>query len=308
MSKGTLMLDARRLNIYVVVAEEGSFTAAAEKLYLSQPAVSQQMAILEREVGVPLMKRMPRGIALTPAGEVLAQRARVILDSMTELESELARLVKAPRRVRLGAFSTAGAHFIPLVVKAYREQNEGASLAVMSANAAEVPGQLRDGMIDIGLVWDYDFAPRPPEEGLRVTPLLTDPMRVVVPTDHPFADRNEVALSELADEPWIVRMHRRPYREAFETVCRIAGFEPHVVFRTEDYQAIQGLVAAGVGVSLVPALLLAVERPDIVTLPLAPPTFARRVSALTLPRAERDPAVARLLGLLREVAESVATR
>jgi DNA-binding transcriptional LysR family regulator len=301
------MLDARRLNIFAVVAEEGSFTAAAEKLYLSQPAVSQQMAILEREVGVQLMKRMPRGIELTTAGEVLAQRARVILDSMTELESELRRLVDAPRKVRVGAFSTAGAHFIPLVVKAYRE-HQGSALSVVSANAVEVPGQLRDGAIDIGLVWDYDFAPRPPEDGLHLTPLLSDPLCVVLPTEHPFADRDEVALLELADEPWIVRVHRRPYREAFETVCRIAGFEPHVVFRTEDYQAVQGLVAAGIGVSLVPALTLAVERPDIVALPLAPPAFARRVSALTLPRAERDPAVARLLRVMQEVSTAVSAR
>lgn len=295
------LLDARRLQIYVTVAAEGSFTAAADQLYLSQSAVSQQMAILEREVGVPLMDRMPRGIQLTPAGELLAERARVILDGMTSLEHELHQLTDQQRRVSLGAFSTAGAHLIPLTVKAFHQRYPDGQINVVSSHAGDVPGQLRDGAIDIGLVWDYDYAPSAPAENLRTTPLLVDPLLVALPAGHPLAQRSELSLGELADAPWIVRDHRQRYTDAFETMCRIVGFEPHIVFRTEDYQAVQGLVAAGIGVSLMPQMCVTAERTDVVTLPLSSPSFARRVAAVSLPGSDRDQTVSRTLRLLLEV-------
>jgi DNA-binding transcriptional LysR family regulator len=295
------VLDARRLQIYVTVAAEGSFTAAAEQLYLSQSAVSQQMGILEREVGVPLMERMPRGVSLTPAGELLAARARVILDGMTSLEHELHQLADKPRRVSVGAFSTAGAHLIPLTVKAFHHRYPDDEINVVSSRADDVAAQLREGVIDVGLVWDYDYSPRPPEENLRTTPLLTDPLLVALPADHPLAKRSELRFIELADAPWIVRDHRQRYTDAFETMCRIAGFEPHVVFRTEDYQAVQGLVAAGIGVSLMPKMCVMAERTDVVTRPVSSPRFVRRVAAVSLPGSSQDQTADRILRLLLEV-------
>ena len=299
------MLDARRLRIFSAVAEEGSFTAAADRLYLSQSAVSQQMAIFEREVGVPLMDRVPRGIRLTPAGRLLAERAKTLLTMMSGIEQELHRLADRPPQVRLGAFPTAGAHLIPLAVKAFRQRYPDAQIAISAVHSGDVASQLRDGEIHVGLVWDYDFALRPEDDGLRRVPLLDDPLRVVLPLGHPRAEESELALRDLAEEPWVVRGHREPYAEAFEAMCRTAGFEPHVVFRTDDYQSAQGLVAAGIGLSLVPELSLAAQRPDVVTRPLATPRFARRIAAVTLPEANRDPTVVQLLQLLRQVAEGI---
>ena len=116
-----------------------------------------------------------------------------------------------------------------------------------------------------------------------------------------MAEQSELALADLADAPWIVRDHQQRYTDAHETMCRIAGFEPRIVFHTQDYQALQGLVAAEIGVSLVPQMCIVTERPEIVTRPLASPSFARRVAALTLPGADRDQVVSNMLGVLREV-------
>jgi DNA-binding transcriptional LysR family regulator len=276
------VLDARRLRIYSAVAEEGSFTAAADRLYLSQSAVSQQMAILEREVCVPLMERVPRGIRLTPAGELLAERAKSVLSMMASIEQELQRLVDRPAQVRLGAFPTAGAHLIPLAVKAYRQRHPDAQIVISPAHAGDVAAQLRDGEIHVGLLWDYDFAPRPDDEGVQRLHLLNDPLRVVLPVGHPLIERSELTLLDLAEEPWVVRSHRAPYADAFEAMCRTAGFEPDIVFRTDDYQSVQGLVAAGIGAGLVPELSLAAQRPDVVARPLAAPRFSRRIAAVTL--------------------------
>jgi DNA-binding transcriptional LysR family regulator len=299
------VLDANRLRIFAAVAEEGSFTAAADKLYLSQSAVSQQMAILEREVGLSLMERVPRGIRLTPAGVLLAERAKSLLSAMSGIEQEMHRLANRPAQVRLGAFPTAGAHLIPLTVQAYTQRHPNAQITISPAHAGEVASLLREGAIHVGLVWDYDFAPRPEDAGLDRVHLLNDPLRVVLSKSHPLADRREIALVELAEEPWVVREHRAPYADAFETMCRIAGFEPHVVFRAEDYQSAQGLVAAGIGVSLVPELSLTARRPDVVTRALSTPTFVRRIAAVTLPEAKRDPTTVQLLQVLRQVGQDI---
>jgi DNA-binding transcriptional LysR family regulator len=299
------VLDANRLRIFATVAEEGSFTAAADTLYLSQSAVSQQMAILEREVGLPLMERVPRGVRLTPAGLLLAERAKALLGAMSGIEQELHRLANRPAQVRLGAFPTAGAHLIPLTVRAYRQRHPNAAITISPAHAGEVAALLREGAIHVGLVWDYDFAPRPEDPGLDRVHLLSDPLRVVLSTAHPLADRREIALIELAEEPWVVREHRAPYADAFETMCRVAGFEPQVVFRADDYQSAQGLVAAGIGVGLVPELSLAARRPDVVTRPLSAPGIARRIAAVTLPEAKRDPATVQLLHVLRRVGQDI---
>jgi DNA-binding transcriptional LysR family regulator len=304
------MLDTRRLRVFCVVAEEGSFTAAADRLYLTQSAVSQQMAILEREVGLALLERLPRGVRLTRAGELLAERSRALLMELTGIERDLHRLVDGPRQVRLGTFSTAGLHVIPAVVQRYRRELEASRLLIVPTQPKEVTGLLRDRSIDVGMVWDYAFAPQS-HEGLPYEHLLDDPLRLLVPRGHPVlqgagasgaAVETPVDLAELAAEGWVVRRHREPYDEAFATMCRMAGFEPDIVFTTDDYPSVQGLVAAGVGVGVVPQMSLTTQHSSVVAVPFRNQALSRRIGALTLPDARREPAVVELLGVLHEVA------
>jgi DNA-binding transcriptional LysR family regulator len=299
------VLDVRRLRIFAAVVEGGSFTAAAATLYLSQPAVSQQMAILEREVGVVLLERVPRGIRLTPAGELLAKRTDVLLAELSSIEDELRGFGAGVQEVYLGAFPTAGADLVPMAIRRYRELRPDIRVVLRPAHADEVVAQLHAARIQIGLVWDYDFAQQASDPAFERVELLADPLLAVLPVDHPAAGEAEIAIRDLAEEPWIVRAHRQPNAQAFEQMCRIAGFEPRIAFRTDNYQSVQGLVAAGIGIGLVPKLSLAPRRTDVVVLPLATPSFFRRVAALAVPEANRSSAVGDMLDVLRATGESL---
>jgi DNA-binding transcriptional LysR family regulator len=299
------VIDVRRLRIFVAVAEEGSFTAAAQRLYLTQSAVSQQMSVFEREVGLALLRRMPRGVTLTPAGEALVVRAGKLFGEISAIEQELRTFGENQQEVRIGAFATAGLELLPQALKSFKALRPDIRVLLKSVPTEDVTARLRDGDIQVLLTWEYDFAPQPLDRTLAQLRLPDDPLLVVLAADHPLAGRAEVAPAELANERWVVRTHRAPYENAYETMCRIAGFEPDIAFRTDDYQALQGLVAAGMGVSLAPALSLTPHRDDVVTLPLSEPTFTRRVTALTLPEVSRTAPVADFLDVLRESAEMV---
>jgi DNA-binding transcriptional LysR family regulator len=297
------VLDLRRLRIYAAVAEGGSFTAAASALFLSQSAISQQMAILEREAGVPLLERLPRGIRLTPAGELLAERTTRLLAEVDALEDELKRLGAGIQEVHLGAFPTAGADLVPLTISAYRERRPEVRVVLTPAHANDVVAQLSSSHIAVGLVWDYDFAPQALAPGFDRVELLADPLRIVVPADHEAAAEPEISLRDMVEEPWIIRAHRPPYARAFEQMCRIAGFDPKIAFRTDNYQAIQGLVAAKVGIGVAPRLSLAPMRHDVVAVPMAAPAFSRRIAALAMPPENRPSTVDDLLDVLRATAD-----
>ncbi|MCA1220820.1 LysR family transcriptional regulator [Streptomyces sp. 8L] len=299
------MLDIRRLQVFVAVAEEGSFTAAAQRLFLTQSAVSQQVAALERELGTPLLRRLARGVRPTAAGEVLADRSRHLFGRIASVEQEVRAVGGGPHEISLGAFATAGVELLPLALRTFRTRHPDIRVALTSVHADGPPAGLREGRLHALLTWEYDVAPQPAEPGLVQRHLPDDPLRVLLPVDHPLAARDEIALAELAAERWVVRGHRPPYAEAHETMCRIAGFEPAIAFRTEDYQSLQGLVAAGMGVGLAPALSLFPRRDDVRVLRLASPVFARRVTALTLDEPEPGTPVRDLLDILCTTAEEL---
>jgi DNA-binding transcriptional LysR family regulator len=299
------VIDVRRLRIFVAVAEEGSFTAAAQRLYLTQSAVSQQMSVFEREVGISLLRRMPRGVALTPAGEALVVRAGRLFGEISAIEQEMQTFGDSQQEIRLGAFASAGVELLPLALKSFKMRRPDIRVLLKSVPTEEMVARLRDGDIQVLLTWEYDFAPQPMDRTLAQLRLPDDPLLAVLAADHVLAGRADVALAELANERWVVRAHRPPYEHAYETMCRMAGFEPDVAFRTDDYQSLQGLVAAGMGVSVAPALSLTPHRDDVVTLRLGEPAFTRRVTALTLPEVSRAAPVADFLDVLAKSAESV---
>jgi DNA-binding transcriptional LysR family regulator len=302
------MLDAHRLRIFCAVAEQGSFTAAGTRLCLTQSAVSQQVALLEREIGVPLVERGARGIRLTEVGTLLAERAHDILRDMTSLEQEIRHLVTAPIVVRLGVFSTAGASLVPVVVQRYRQQFSETRLVLHASQPENLEGELKEGVIDVGLTWDYDFLTRS-TGALQRQHLLDDPLLLLVPQGHSLAsDKGPIRLADVADEQWVVRGHQAPYHDTFGVMCRAAGFEPNIVFRTEDYQSLQGLVAANVGLAVAPQLSIIAQRPDIVIRSLHQPTFIRRIDAVFLPERRSHPLTRQLLDMLSEVWSDDAQR
>ncbi len=211
-------------------------------------------------------------------------------------------MVVPPTKVKLGVFATAGAHLVPVVVQKFRQRHDRTQLVLHASQPEDLAAELAAGIIDVGLTWDYDFLPRPTGTLLR-RHLLDDPMCLLLPRDHPLAgETGPLRLVDLASELWVVRGHTSPlYEEAFEVMCRIAGFEPTIAFRAADYQSVQGLVAAHVGVAVAPRLSMVAQRPDIVVRPIKGPAFARRIDAVMLPESRDDPLARQLLDLLGEV-------
>jgi DNA-binding transcriptional LysR family regulator len=299
------MLDPRRLRILLAVAEEKSFTAAAQRLSLTQSAVSQQMATLERETGVTLLTRTPQGVSLTEAGSMLAEGAYRLLAEIRAVEAELLAAGDTRPEIRLGGFSSAGLKLLPQALRAFRASLPDVRVSLVSLPSGDITTALRDGVVHVFLTWEYSFAPQPLNRRVAQFRLLDDPLLAVLPSGHRLSSEPEIALADLAGEPWLTRAHGEPYENAYETMCRIAGFEPDIAFRADGYESLQGLVAAGLGVSVAPALSLVPRRPDVVVRPISRPAFSRQVSALTLIDGSQTAPLADFMAILRQSAEEV---
>src|ERR671923_889998 len=298
------MLDVRRMRVLREVAAQGSFSAAAEALSFTQSAVSQQVAALEREAGTTLVQRGPRGIRLTDAGRALVAHADAILARIVAAEEELAAIAGLRGgRLRLASFQSAGATLVPRAVAAFRERHPLVELGMIEAEPEEATEHLHSGDIDMALVYDYEPVRSVLDGELDVVPLLEDPYDVIVPRDHPLAKRKVLRLADLADEPRITSSAGPGCRTIVERACQDEGFEPRAAFEADETLAAQALVAAGVGVTILPRLALATVHPGVAVRPMAPPGMVRRIWAATLAGAYRSPACEAMLQILHDVAE-----
>lgn len=298
------MVELKHLRIFKEVAERGSFSAAAEALNYTQPAVSQQIASLERATGAKLVDRMARGIRLTDAGRALLRHAEAVLARLAEAEAELESIgAMRSGRVRLVSFPTGGSSLIPPATAAFHDRYPGVELILSVAEPAEALDQLRSGDVDIALLLESGFEPDSRDDGLERIQLLDDPMFLALPRDHALARRHRVKLSALCNETWMHgSSHERacPDSAVFLRACHAAGFEPRVALENDDYAAIQGFVAAGVGLALIPQLALQSVRDDIVIREVAERPV-RRVVAATNANGYRSPVTEAMLEILREV-------
>ena len=296
------MLDVRRLRVLREVAARGSFSAAADALNFTQSAVSQQIAALEREAGAQLVERSARGVRLTDAGEVLVRHTEVILARLADAEAELEALTGLRGgRLRLASFPTAGATIAPKAIARFRELHPGVELTMTPAEPDEGMAKLRAGEVDVALLietpWDSE-----PEDGIERIPVFKDPMYVCLPKGHPKAGKPRLRLEDLREEAWLVGSTATcPDCSIFLRACTSAGFEPRISFQSNDYAAIQGFVAAGMGVSIVPDLALANVRDDVIIRAIAPRAPVRHIVAGTLAGGYRSPATAAMLEILVEV-------
>ena len=296
------MFELKHLRVLKEVADRGSFSAAAEALSYSQPAVSQQIAALERAAGAKLVDRTSRGIRLTEAGRALLGHAEAILMRLADAEAEL-EAIRGVRsgRVRLASFPTGGASLIPLATAAFRERHPGVEVILSVAGPPGALEALGAGEADIALLVESGFERESENERVERIHLLDDPMFLALPVDHPLASKRSVRLADLADETWMHDSSSCPDAAVFLRACHAAGFEPRVALENDDYAAIQGFIAAGVGVALIPQLALQSVRDDVAIRPLAGNKPARRVVAATLADGYRSPAAEAMLEILREV-------
>jgi DNA-binding transcriptional LysR family regulator len=296
------MLDVKRMRVLREVARQGSFSAAAEALSYTQSAVSQQVAALEREAGTTLVDRGARGITLTDAGEAVVRHADAVLTRLAEAEAELEAIAGLRGgRLRLASFSTAGATLVPLAIATFRAHHPAIELSLVEADPEDTVPMLKAGELELALIFEPNGITEHPDGGVERLHLLDDPMYAALPKDHPLADKSRVRLKDLAAEQWINPTLDCPCSNIVLRACNAAGFDPHVAFESDDYGAIQGLVAAGVGVALIPDLALTTVRDDILIRSLGSQAPVRRVLAATLPGAYRSPATSAMLDILPEV-------
>jgi DNA-binding transcriptional LysR family regulator len=303
------MLDVKRLRILREVAEAGSFSAAADSLYLSQSAVSQQVATLEREVGMQLLDRTREGPKLTEAGRVLVGHADAAIARLEEAERELAAIAGLEGgELRLASFPTASATVLTEAVSVFHRRHPKVRLGVTDAEPEESLPRLLRGGVDLALTFDYPSIPTIEERDLDRTLLLTESMHLCLPEDHPLAAREVVPLTELRDEVWLCGSVPSTCGEVIRDACRGAGFEPRVGFESDDYLVTQGFIAAGLGFTLLPDLALATLRPGVVVRATEPAAPQRRVWAATRAEGARSPATEAMVEILVEVGQAIERR
>ncbi len=296
------MLDSRRLRVLLEVAHSGSLAAAADELGYTPSAVSQQIRALEREVGTVVLERRGRGVALTEPGRALAGHAQRIVDALAAAEAEVEAIAGLRAGgLRFGWFSTAGAIVVPRAIARFRERHPEIELLLEEADPDECAHRLAEGELDLAVVYEFALDEPLPSE-LRLMRLLEDRLHIALPPDHRLADRRRIQMAELSDEAWIQGVRHGSTLATLPAACREAGFEPHIAFKTDDPMAWQGLVAAGVGVAVIPQLTLPTARPDIAVRELDAPSLVRNVS-VAMPRGRYcPPAVDAMALALREVA------
>ena len=300
-------MDPRALETLRMVGSHGGVTAAAAVLHLTPSAVSQQVALLQREVGVPLTERVGRGLRLTPAGEALAEAA---VDVAVALERARAAcddfLVRPQGVVRVSAFQSAALLLLPALLTRVAAI-EGITVECTDQDVAQedFPG-LTDRLDVVVAHRPDDGAAWSAGGSIRVVPLLREPLDVAVPRDHPLADRTEVRPEDLRDLPWIAVHEGFPVAEVLGAVGARSGAAPRIVHRVNDFHVVEALVAAGHGVSLLPRYTFG-GGAHVRLVPLTGVRAARRIDALLRrDRAERL-VVRRVLDELRALAADIGT-
>ncbi|MFE5244239.1 MULTISPECIES: LysR family transcriptional regulator [unclassified Streptomyces] len=295
------MYDPTRLAALVAVAEAGSITRAAARLGYTAPALSQQLAKLEREAGAALLVRHHRGARLTAAGELLAGRARRVLDELDQARHELARLAGlSGGRLRVGTFVTAGIHLLPPVLTAFRRAHPDVELTVTDYEPPAGVAAVAAGEVDLALTHAYEpAAPDPLPAGVHAEPLLVEELVLVTALGQMLSEGSgPLPVSELAGRPLISSAPAHPPRRGVERALADAGATPAVVCESPGYALVCALVSAGIGVAVVPEMVATMSPTPLAVRRLEPAAFRRTISVAH--RGERNTAAAStLMALLR---------
>ena len=300
------MLDVRRMQVLRAVVTSGSITAAATNLGYTPSAISQQISVLEREAGLPLLEKAGRGVQPTAAGKLLTGHAATIADNLAEAERALADLREGRTgTLRVRYFSTAGAALVPQAVADFRKEHPSVRLDLANVEPLDPIHEAAAGRADVSIVVIAD-GKEPPLHGIQLVHLLDDPYSAVLPDGHPLADKRVLDLSDLAGEPWVDNEHYAASswtcRQILLDACASAGFSPSFSLQCNDYTTAQGFVAAGLGISMIPRLGLGILTPGIVVRPVCKPEPIRHIYAAVPEFTAATPATATLIRCLRAAA------
>ncbi|MEU0394187.1 LysR family transcriptional regulator [Streptomyces sp. NPDC006208] len=296
-------IDLRRLGALRELDRRGSLVRTAQALHLTPSAVSQQLAALSRELGVPLIERQGRGVRLTGQARIVLQHADVIAAQLERVRADLAAWGHGRRgEVTVGAFSSAVSGLLPAALTALAHARPDIGIAVVEAEPPDLFTRLDAGEIDVAVAVDFAEAPAFTDRRYMRTDLLADILDVALPVGHRLAASDRVPLRELAGDPWIVGDARSCCGAVTRSVCAAGGFTPEIRHAVNDWQALACLVEAGAGVALVPRLVQPLHRPGLVLRAPTGEAPVRHVFAAVRAGAEHDPVLTAVLQHLRTAA------
>ncbi|MGN6408955.1 MAG: LysR family transcriptional regulator [Curtobacterium sp.] len=293
------MIDPRRLQLLAQLERLGTVAAVADELHLTPSGVSMQLAALEREAGVPITERAGRRLRLTPAGNVLARHGRELAATLTMAEFELDSIRSGTAgRYRIAVFPTAAQSIVAPLARALLTEGSALHLDIDVLEPDDAIAALVSGAADLAVVHGYTNLPVRSTPRLQAAPLGSEP--VLLATNEPTSG----SLADVAEQPFVAAPEGLSCARMVTTACRAAGFEPQVVVRTVDYAVQLALVAAGVGVALVPRMAAAPTPDDVHVRPVDPP-IRRALSVVTRAGRDRDAGLRVLVERTTAIARSV---
>lgn len=270
-------MELRQLQYTLQIAEEKNFSRAADKLHIAQPSLSQQLSKLEQELGVKLFQRNTSSVELTYSGASFIQHARKILDAVEQLRQEMDDISQLRAgRVVVGSMPITGSHLLPYVLPAFKEAYPDIQITLREDTSLNLERLTAGGGTDLSLL----SLPLQ-EPTLTYVPVGEEIIDLAVPPNHPLAATDPrqtgVSLAQLKEEPFIVLKKGQGFRKLTMDFCRSAGFEPNVVFESNNIETVQSLVAAGMGITLVPRFIARAKRSELIPVyvPLAAPVPSR---------------------------------
>ncbi|MEV0092229.1 LysR family transcriptional regulator [Streptomyces sp. NPDC050738] len=303
------MIDVQRLRVLRAVAEHGSFNRAAAALHLTASAVSQHVAALERSLGTQVVARSTRGVTLTPAGQIMVGAAESVAAELEHARQQVDRLGTGRTQITVATFTSGGRLLLPAALDRLAADHPGTVVHVREAEPEESLPLVRQGAVDLALAYHFD-GPLPGEQGpnssLAWTPLMEDPLHVVLPEAHPLAGRETLNIAQLAAEPWVLGcMKTEGYLRRY---AERAGFVPELRGTTTDYFFARTLVAAGLGISLIPSIAQTPPIAGLRTVPITPPAPARHLGVATIHRRDHPQVRTVVEALMEQVSARDATR
>ncbi|MFC9246223.1 LysR family transcriptional regulator [Streptomyces sp. NPDC057136] len=303
------MIDIQRLRVLRAVAERGSFNQAAAVLHLTPSAVSQHIAALERSLGAQVVARSTRGVTLTQAGRIMVGAAESVAAELVHAQQQVDRLSTGRTQLTVATFTSGGRILLPGALAELTAAHPGTVVHVREGEPEDSLPMVRQGAADLALAYHFD-GPLPGLPGrsstLEWTALMEDPLHVVLPEGHRLACRDALDIAELAAEPWVLGCLKT---EAYlRRYAGRAGFDPDIRGTTTDYFFARSLVAAGLGISLIPFIALAPEVPGLRTVPIRPSAPTRHIGVAGIGHRRERPQVATLIQALQRQAATLGER
>ncbi|TWI35230.1 LysR family transcriptional regulator [Paracoccus sulfuroxidans] len=296
-------MDLGRLRALRELSLRGTMIAVAETLYVSPSAVSQQISLLEKEAGIPLIERRGRRVVLTAAGASLAARADRIFAEIEAAQADIAAMKEVINgELRVAAFPSVAAALLPRTIRAMQALHPQLLIRFEELEPGESLASLRSWQTDVALIDDLNVPQGALEANIATIPLMTDVFNVMVAPGHALDGRNAVTLTELKDELWIVDTASVHYTAMLTEACQAAGFTPNITARCNGFEVVIAMIRENCGISILPGLRASHDLEDVWVARLKP-EIRRQISLAFRRSEERKPALQAFLAQLRAQAK-----